>query len=349
MRIGTLLPLAMMTTVAACSGGGGDDAAGTSSDALISEGTPDTTLTSMFLAPAKTAFEHGRPGAVRYLVIHDIEGSASSAINTFRAPGAVTSAHYVIDSKGAIVQMVHEKDIANHAGHAAYNGFGIGIEHAGHAMHDEYTDAEYRSSARLAAEIVKRHGIPIDQDHIVGHLQVPRTDDVLPACATTSTRCGGKSAHDDPGPFWSWTRYMALVRAAAASIGYTGTSVPVPPLTIAKPTALAITRALQGAYWLTRCDAGDPLRQTTFRTMDNAPRIESRYVQKTVDPCGDLADGAFPLVFHGFGETAVQGLTLQTCESGIQQTYVAAGEIACEAGASCAIATRIAGATTACP
>src|SRR4051794_6712505 len=124
----SFVAVAMLATIAGCSGAGEEDAS-TSIDALTSEGTPDTSLTTMYLKPASTAFERGRPGAIRYIIIHDIEGSAGSAVNTFRAPGAKTSAHYVIDKNGSIIQMVHEADIANHAGHAAFNGYAIGIEH----------------------------------------------------------------------------------------------------------------------------------------------------------------------------------------------------------------------------
>jgi N-acetyl-anhydromuramyl-L-alanine amidase AmpD len=181
-----LLALATLVAVIGCSAGNVDDAS-TSTEALTSEGTTDTALTTMFLKPSSTAFQSGRPGVVRYIVIHDIEGSGSSAINTFRTHGAQTSAHYVVDSAGGVVQMVHEADVANHAGHAAFNGYAVGIEHAGHTEHDEYTDAEYRGSAKLAADIAKRHGIPLDQDHIIGHSQVPTTNEEMTPCSRSST------------------------------------------------------------------------------------------------------------------------------------------------------------------
>jgi len=54
----------------------------------------------------------------------------------------------------------------------------------------------YRASAALTAEICKRYGIPRDRRHIIGHVEIPG------------------ARHTDPGRFWDWNRYMALVAAA---------------------------------------------------------------------------------------------------------------------------------------
>jgi hypothetical protein len=52
----------------------------------------------------------------------------------------------------------------------------------------------YRSSARLAAFLVDRYGIPLDRQHIVGHNEVPGT------------------THTDPGRYWDWDKYLGYVR-----------------------------------------------------------------------------------------------------------------------------------------
>jgi len=353
MRTASLVHVAMLATLAACAADGADDPS-TSEDALSTEGTPDTALTRMFLKPAPTSFERGRPGAIRYIVIHDIEGPASAGISTFREHDAKTSAHYIVDDAGAIVQMVHEHDVANHAGHALYNGYGIGIEHAGHSQHDEYTDAEYRGSAKLVAEIAARNRIPIDALHIVGHSQVPRVDEVLAPCSRTSTICGGKSQHDDPGPFWNWGKYMDLVKAAAQAIGYSGDGAPDPKLADAPASTLVLDHALPGANWITQCaargDGSDATNamQSAFRTMDDDPHAESRYVQRAVDPCGDPTGGVFPLVFRGFAKSDLQGFSVHACNHGTKQTYAVGSEVACGAGTTCAVASLV-DATGTCP
>ena len=98
--------------------------------------------------------EHDYP--INLIVIHDIEGDASTAIQLFQRPDFAASAHYVIGYDGSITQMVREHDIAWHAGNWDYNTRAIGIEHAGFASQNLYTTAEYNASAALAASICSR-------------------------------------------------------------------------------------------------------------------------------------------------------------------------------------------------
>ncbi|WP_010471205.1 N-acetylmuramoyl-L-alanine amidase, partial [Streptomyces somaliensis] len=63
----------------------------------------------------------------------------------------------------------------------------------------DFTPAMYAASARLTAGICARYGIPVDREHVIGHVEVEGTD------------------HTDPGPHWDWDRYMELVRRAAAA------------------------------------------------------------------------------------------------------------------------------------
>ena len=142
---------------------------------------------------------------INRIVIHVTQGSWSSAINWFKDGRAQVSAHYTVrSSDGKIGQSVREADIAWHAGNWDYNTHSIGIEHEGYVSQKRwFTDAMYRSSARLAAYLCKKYRIPIDRKHIIGHNQVPGAD------------------HTDPGPYWNWERYMRLVRSYAGSSTYT--------------------------------------------------------------------------------------------------------------------------------
>jgi hypothetical protein len=161
---------------------------------------------------------------VDMMVIHDIEGSYGSAIQTFQTPGRAGSAHYVVSYKGQITQMVREKDIAWHAGNWDYNTRSIGIEHEGFAWTPGlYTTAEYNASAQIAASICSRWGVPLDRTHVIGHNQVP--DPNNPGLT------GGSSHHTDPGPYWNWTYYMAQAQAYAATL-------PSPPHMMPDPVAL---------------------------------------------------------------------------------------------------------------
>jgi N-acetylmuramoyl-L-alanine amidase len=141
--------------------------------------------------------------AIRYLVIHDTESSYQSAISTFRNPASYVSANYVIRSAdGAVTEMVRPRDVAWGAGDWYVNMHGISIENEGFAAQgrDWYTEAMYRADAALVRYLAGRYGIPLDRQHILGHEDVPG-----PTTALTAAQ------HWDPGPFWNWNHFMALV------------------------------------------------------------------------------------------------------------------------------------------
>ncbi|MFJ5227091.1 N-acetylmuramoyl-L-alanine amidase [Streptomyces sp. NPDC088400] len=135
------------------------------------------------------------------VVIHVVQGSYDVALKVFRNPAHGAATHYVVGKKGQVAQMIRELDVAYHAGNRSYNERSVGIEHEGWVDKPEsFTDAMYRSSARLTAGICARYGIPVDREHIVTHAQVPGTD------------------HTDPGPHWDWDRYLKLVGEARAGL-----------------------------------------------------------------------------------------------------------------------------------
>ena len=147
--------------------------------------------------PASPGAHRERRGRVRAIVLHTSEGTAASAVAWFRRPGANVSAHYVVrSSDGAIIQLVDEDAVAFHD--ACFNETTIGIEHEGLGSEPGrwYTPALYEASARLVRDIARRHGLPLDRAHVLGH-------DEAPDC----------SEHDDPGPGWDWVSYERRLRA----------------------------------------------------------------------------------------------------------------------------------------
>jgi N-acetyl-anhydromuramyl-L-alanine amidase AmpD len=156
---------------------------------------------------------------INYIVIHDTEGSYNSAITTFQNPLAYASAHYVIrSSDGAITEMVRPGNVAWGAGDWYVNMHAINIEHEGFAAQGAtwYTEAMYRSSAALVRYLAHQYGIPLDRAHIIGHDNVPGPTNHLTA-----------AQHWDPGPYWDWNHYMALLhgvsdQAEQAADGSTG-------------------------------------------------------------------------------------------------------------------------------
>lgn len=141
---------------------------------------------------------------IKYIVIHDTEGSYDSAIDHFQDTTAYVSAHYVIrSSDGAVTEMVRPKDVAWAAGNWYMNMHSINIEHEGFASDGAgwYTEAMYQSSAKLVRYLAKQYNIPLDRQHIIGHDEVSKTSAGSVA-----------SSHWDPGAFWDWSHYMELVR-----------------------------------------------------------------------------------------------------------------------------------------
>ena len=160
------------------------------------------------------------PRTINCIVIHDIEGSAISAVRWFQNKQATASSHYVMGSDGRVYQMVKERDVAWHAGNRDINTRSVGIEHDGFAYRPGFYNAqEYEGSARLVRSIALRYQIPRDRTHIFGHAEVPDPSD--------PTKFGGRSGHTDPGPYWDWDYFMALVRNDAVFVPSAADQTPV--------------------------------------------------------------------------------------------------------------------------
>jgi N-acetyl-anhydromuramyl-L-alanine amidase AmpD len=151
---------------------------------------------------------HRAESAIRFIVIHVSEGSFLGTVSWLRDPKAHSSANFVVGRNGQVQQLVPLHDIAWHAGNWAYNVRSVGIENEGFTDDPAgFTNAEYRSAARLAAVIARRSLIPIDRHHIIGHSQVPNPNDPLQG--------GGIDNHTDPGKYWRWGYFLKLVERFA--------------------------------------------------------------------------------------------------------------------------------------
>lgn len=142
-----------------------------------------------------------RPPDVRpsLLVLHYTGmPSAAAAIARLCDPAAAVSAHYVIDERGRVTQLVPEERRAWHAGLGGWqaltdvNGHSIGIElvNPGHEWgYRPFPDAQIESLIELASAIRDRHGLP--PGAVIGH------SDTAPARKT------------DPGELFPWARLAA--------------------------------------------------------------------------------------------------------------------------------------------
>ncbi|MGP2436133.1 N-acetylmuramoyl-L-alanine amidase [Streptomyces sp. JW3] len=145
-----------------------------------------------------------RPAAqrIRYIVVHDTEGAWDGVLNLVRDPAYVSWNYTLRSTDGHIAQHVKAEDVAWHAGNWYVNAGSIGLEHEGFLADPDawYTEAMYRSSARLVKYLAKRYGIPLDRQHILGHDNVPGP-----------TAAGVPGMHTDPGPYWDWAHYFELL------------------------------------------------------------------------------------------------------------------------------------------
>lgn len=146
---------------------------------------------------------------IQFIVIHDTEEDYPGTIRSFTNPGGCCSANYVVDGVAqdqgvypAVTQMVHNKDIAYHAGNYWFNQHSIGIEDVGFASSPNgyYTQAMYEANAKLVAYLCAVYNIPIDRAHILEHGTVP---------GPTSAYTHGM--HWDPGPYWDWPYWQSRV------------------------------------------------------------------------------------------------------------------------------------------
>jgi hypothetical protein len=136
------------------------------------------------------------------IVIHDTEGSWDTALQLVQDPTYLGWHYTVRSSDGQIAAHLDPKDVGWHAGNWYVNMHSIGIEHEGFAAQGAtwYTESLYESSAALVRHLAHEYHVPLDRAHIIGHDQVP---------GITPANVAGM--HWDPGPYWDWEHYMALL------------------------------------------------------------------------------------------------------------------------------------------
>ncbi|MQA26716.1 MAG: N-acetylmuramoyl-L-alanine amidase [Micromonosporaceae bacterium] len=138
---------------------------------------------------------------IDYIVIHDTETSYENTLRLVQNPRYVSWQYTLRSHDGHIAQHVKHKDVAWQAGNWYVNTHSIGLEHEGFAAQGTwYTEAMYRTSAKLVRYLAAKYDIPIDRAHIIGHDNVP---------AITPARV--PAMHWDPGPYWDWAHYFALL------------------------------------------------------------------------------------------------------------------------------------------
>ncbi len=140
--------------------------------------------------------------SIDYIVVHDTEATWETTLRLVQDPTYVSWQYSLRSTDGHIAQHLKLEDVGWHAGNWAVNSKSIGLEHEGFLAAPDawYTEAMYRSSARLVKYLSERYGIPLDRQHILGHDTVPG-----PVSANIPRM------HTDPGPYWDWQHYFTLL------------------------------------------------------------------------------------------------------------------------------------------
>ncbi|RST10426.1 N-acetylmuramoyl-L-alanine amidase [Streptomyces sp. WAC05374] len=140
--------------------------------------------------------------SVDYIVVHDTEATWDVTLKLVQDPAYVSWHYSLRSSDGHIAQHVPLKDVGWHAGNWYVNAKSVGLEHEGFLVSPDawYTEAMYRTSARLVRYLAKRYGVPLDRQHILGHDNVPGP-----------TGAAVRGMHTDPGPYWDWAHYFTLL------------------------------------------------------------------------------------------------------------------------------------------
>lgn len=272
---------------------------------------PQYPLAAQFVPADSSNYNAGGMSTVQYVVVHTMQGSYAGSISWFQNPTSDVSAHFCMRSEdGEITQMVRLEDKAWHVG--SENAVAIGIEHEGFVDDASwYTWAMYTKSAMLSRWLADYHALPLDRDHIVGHVELPN------------------QTHTDPGPNWNWDLYMALVHDVVAAGAVEGVVVDAGracTLTATQDTWVKAT--LQDAEALAESDkclvaAGTEL--TAYASSDDIYG-HRRLTQDGTGPCtGALATEGFVVAEHFTG----------TCSP--NQVAAVGAEISLDGGAAIAI------------
>lgn len=134
---------------------------------------------------------HGRSGnRIVGIIDHIMGGSLAGCDAWFRNPDSGVSAHYGVGKQGEVHQYILDGDAAYGAGSInrpdtslpwlpplgpsvgrLVNQRVLSIEHEGQSG-EPLTDAQFAATVELHRYLVEKHGIPVDDQHIIAHARL---------------------------------------------------------------------------------------------------------------------------------------------------------------------------------
>lgn len=217
-------------------------------------------------------------GVHAFVVVHDMEGYYAAVISYFQNSNTQASAHYLVNGlkdnasdypAGEITQMVEERYWAWHV--RCWNRYMFGIEHEGFVSNPAwYTEDMYQASGALTRYLCSRYGIARDRNHIIGHNEWQNATwrtwmtNNWPAIDPTC------NDHTDPGAYWNWSHYMAIISDASA-VGI-------------QPWSLAVDRGSNATFKVTATGASPLAYQWKKNGANIAGATSSTYSVASVQP-----------------------------------------------------------------
>jgi N-acetyl-anhydromuramyl-L-alanine amidase AmpD len=168
-----------------------------------------------------------------FCTIHDMEGYYASTIGYLNRCDINVSIHFEVNGKqdtstdmpaGEISQSVRTAYYAWHA--VCWNTWMWGTEHEGFASNPAwYTEAMYQASSGLQRHLMSQTTHPMDRNHIVGHGEKSNAGWVNWMAANYPSIDATCNSHTDPGPYWDWAHFMALVAGGTDNAAFVSKTV----------------------------------------------------------------------------------------------------------------------------
>lgn len=166
-------------------------------------------------------YQVGRAAKIDQITFHHIVGDAPAAIARFKDGSQIASSTYVIGSDGRIYQLVDEKDTPYTDANFSSNSRAITIEHAGGHASVPYTEAMYKSSAKLVAWIRSRHNIT----RFMRHRDVSSKPTACPGSLdverivreSNNTQGAIPMVNDADNEYWRWNKLFLQIRGRNAT------------------------------------------------------------------------------------------------------------------------------------
>jgi N-acetyl-anhydromuramyl-L-alanine amidase AmpD len=138
------------------------------------------------------------------IVNHCTSGNMPGCLEWMQNATAKASANYLVTKAGCILQLVKDADKAyaqgdvNHPNWPLYDGtnpnnYCLSIEHE--SFDGSLTEMQYQATLWLHRQLVAKFGIPVDEDHVIGHYRINSID--RPDC---------------PGPKFPWKQLFSDLR-----------------------------------------------------------------------------------------------------------------------------------------